>query len=105
MSLTGANAHAASTGPWDARAQCEASGDWAADTGNGFHGGLQFTPSTWNAFGGTAYAPSAHRATREQQISVAEQVLRGQGPGAWPASPPATGSPGPSDLRPSSGER
>ncbi|AOW92263.1 hypothetical protein BFN03_04830 [Rhodococcus sp. WMMA185] len=66
---------------WDAVAMCESSGNWAADTGNGFRGGLQFTDSTWAEFGGTG---SAANASREEQIRVAENVLAGQGPGAWP---------------------
>ncbi|WPF67246.1 MULTISPECIES: transglycosylase family protein [unclassified Corynebacterium] len=70
---------------WDSLAQCEAGGDWSINTGNGFSGGLQFTPSTWAGFGGTAYAPEAHMATREQQIAVAEKVQASQGWGAWPA--------------------
>lgn len=69
---------------WDTLAQCESSGNWSANTGNGFYGGLQFTPSTWDAYGGSQYAGSAHNATREQQIAVAEQVLAAQGSGAWP---------------------
>ncbi|MER1994903.1 MAG: transglycosylase family protein [Arthrobacter sp.] len=67
---------------WDALAQCESGGNWGINTGNGFSGGLQFTPSTWAAFGGTG-DPS--NASREQQIAVAERVLAEQGPGAWPA--------------------
>ncbi|NOJ61112.1 transglycosylase family protein [Arthrobacter sp. 260] len=75
-----ANAAPAST--WDALAQCESGGNWGINTGNGFSGGLQFTPSTWAAFGGQG-APQ--NASREQQIAVAENVLQGQGWGAWPA--------------------
>lgn len=67
---------------WDDLAQCESSGNWAINTGNGFSGGLQFTPSTWKAFGGTG---KAHQASREEQIRVAENVLEGQGWKAWPA--------------------
>lgn len=81
----GASAGAANAAPastWDALAQCESGGDWGINTGNGFSGGLQFTPSTWAGFGGTG-APQD--ATREQQIAVAERVLAGQGWGAWPA--------------------
>jgi murein DD-endopeptidase MepM/ murein hydrolase activator NlpD len=69
---------------WDRLAQCESSGNWAVNTGNGFHGGVQFHPSTWNEFGGQQYAPRADLATREQQIAVAEKVLAEQGPNAWP---------------------
>lgn len=78
------SAHAAGAGVWDKVANCESSGDWSVNTGNGFYGGLQFAASTWKAYGGTAYAPRADLATRNQQIAVAEEVLRGQGPGAWP---------------------
>ncbi|MEU3660535.1 transglycosylase family protein [Streptomyces sp. NPDC032940] len=77
-------AQAADVETWDKVAACESSGDWDIDTGNGYHGGLQFTQSTWEAFGGTAYAPRADLATKDQQIAVAEKVLDGQGPGAWP---------------------
>jgi hypothetical protein len=69
---------------WDAVAQCESGGDWSINTGNGYYGGLQFSQSTWEAYGGAAYAPRADLATRSQQIAVAEKVLSGQGPGAWP---------------------
>ncbi|MBB5153828.1 transglycosylase family protein [Saccharopolyspora phatthalungensis] len=78
-------APAANAAPdWDKLAQCESSGNWSINTGNGFSGGLQFTPSTWAAYGGTQYAGSAHQATREQQIAVAEKVLASQGSNAWP---------------------
>jgi LysM repeat protein len=71
----------ASATNWDAIAQCESSGNWNTNTGNGYYGGLQFTQSTWKAYGGTGSAASA---SREQQIAVAERVLQGQGIGAWP---------------------
>jgi murein DD-endopeptidase MepM/ murein hydrolase activator NlpD len=70
---------------WNALAACEASGDWGADTGNGYAGGLQFAPGTWLGYGGGSYARSASAATREQQIAVAEMVLAAQGWRAWPA--------------------
>ena len=70
---------------WDSLAQCESGGDWSINTGTGFYGGLQFTASTWAAYGGTQYAPTANLATREQQIAVASKVQQGQGWGAWPA--------------------
>jgi resuscitation-promoting factor RpfB len=69
---------------WDAVASCESGGDWSIDTGNGFYGGLQFTNSTWLAYGGGAYASQANYASREQQIAVAERVYQSQGSGAWP---------------------
>jgi hypothetical protein len=74
----------ASGGVWDAMAQCEAGGNWAANTGNGYYGGLQFAAGTWRAMGGTAYASTADQATKAQQIEIAERVLASQGWGAWP---------------------
>ncbi|WP_370968980.1 transglycosylase family protein [Amycolatopsis sp. cg9] len=71
----------ASATNWDAIAQCESGGNWSINTGNGYYGGLQFTQSTWKAYGGTG---NAQNASREQQIAVAERVLQGQGIGAWP---------------------
>ncbi|MFG2845342.1 transglycosylase family protein [Kitasatospora sp. NPDC048296] len=82
--VTATSASAAPVSTWDAVAQCESGGNWAINTGNGFYGGLQFTSSTWAAYGGTAYAAQANQATKAQQISVAEKVLASQGPGAWP---------------------
>ena len=70
---------------WDSLAQCESGGNWSINNGNGYHGGLQFHPQTWNSYGGQQYAPYAYQATREQQIAVAEKVQAGQGWGAWPA--------------------
>ncbi|KIF74785.1 transglycosylase [Streptomyces sp. 150FB] len=83
--LSATSASAASSSEWDQVAQCESGGNWQIDTGNGFYGGLQFTNSTWAAYGGTAYAPQANQASKSQQISVAEKVLAGQGKGAWPS--------------------
>jgi hypothetical protein len=69
---------------WDRLARCESSGNWAIDTGNGYFGGLQFDAATWRAYGGTEFAPAAHRATREQQIAVASRVRDDRGGyGSW----------------------
>jgi len=70
---------------WDALSSCESGGNWSANTGNGYQGGLQFLPQTWRTHGGAAFAPSADLATRAQQIAVAQQVLASQGWAAWPA--------------------
>ncbi|MGQ4490057.1 transglycosylase family protein [Streptomyces sp. 372A] len=82
--LTAASAGAASTDVWEKVAACESTGNWHINSGNGYFGGLQFTRSTWAAYGGTVYAARADLATRDQQIAIAEKVLEGQGPGAWP---------------------
>jgi LysM repeat protein len=72
-------AHA--SGVWDRLAACESGGNWSINTGNGFYGGLQFTMSTWQAFGGSG---SPQYASKSEQIRVAQRVLATQGPGAWP---------------------
>ncbi len=82
---------------WDALARCESGGDWTIDTGNGFSGGLQFTPSTWRAFGGSG---NAEDASRSEQIAVAERVKAAQGMNAWPTCSRRTGQ---TDDSPNSG--
>ncbi|HSA49927.1 MAG TPA: transglycosylase family protein [Yinghuangia sp.] len=82
--LGATSASAASVSTWDRVAQCESTNNWSINSGNGFYGGLQFTNSTWQEFGGTQYAPRADLATKDQQIAIAEKVLAVQGPGAWP---------------------
>ncbi len=70
---------------WDRLAQCESGGRWHINTGNGYYGGVQISPSTWRAFGGARYAGLPHKATKKEQIKVAERIKRGQGWGAWPS--------------------
>ncbi|MBW5485764.1 transglycosylase family protein [Streptomyces bambusae] len=82
--ITATSASAATASQWDAVAQCESGGNWSINTGNGYYGGLQFSSSTWAAYGGRSYAPQANQATKGQQIAIAEKVLKGQGKGAWP---------------------
>ncbi|GAA2747932.1 resuscitation-promoting factor protein RpfA [Terrabacter aerolatus] len=79
---TAGSAKAASV--WDSVAACESGGNWQINTGNGYYGGLQFSSSTWRAFGGGAYASRADLATKGEQIAIAQRVLASQGPGAWP---------------------
>ncbi len=76
---------------WDRVAHCESTNNWNIDTGNGFYGGLQFSSSTWAAYGGHKYAHQADNATRMEQIEVARRVLSAQGPGAWPVCGPNAG--------------
>ncbi|MFV0129534.1 transglycosylase family protein [Streptomyces sp. HMX112] len=78
------SASAATAAEWDQVAQCESGGNWSINTGNGYYGGLQFSASTWAAYGGSAYASTADQASKSQQIQVAEKVLASQGKGAWP---------------------
>lgn len=82
--VAGGSANAWDVTVWDRVAACESSGNWAINTGNGYYGGVQFSSSTWRAFGGLAYAEQAHLATKAEQIAVARRTLYAQGPGAWP---------------------
>ncbi|MBG0854721.1 LysM peptidoglycan-binding domain-containing protein [Streptomyces spinoverrucosus] len=82
--MAAGGASAATASEWDAVAQCESGGNWSINTGNGYYGGLQFSASTWAAYGGTQFAATADQASKEQQIQIAEKVLAGQGKGAWP---------------------
>jgi nucleoid-associated protein YgaU len=74
----------ASDHDWSGVANCESSGNWSVNTGNGYYGGLQFSSSTWLSNGGGEFAPRADLAAPAQQIAVAERVLQSQGVGAWP---------------------
>jgi resuscitation-promoting factor RpfB len=79
---------------WDRLAQCEAGGNWAINTGNGYYGGLQFNKSTWLSNGGGQYAEYAHQATREQQIAIATKVRDARGGySAWPGCAKKLGLP------------
>ena len=74
-------AQAGSGGRWARLAKCESSGKWSINSGNGYYGGLQFSRSTWKAHGGRGLP---HRASRSEQIKVAQRVLHTQGWKAWP---------------------
>ncbi|MEU3462369.1 transglycosylase family protein [Streptomyces sp. NPDC006733] len=80
----GGQAAAADSGVWDRIAKCESGGNWHINTGNGYYGGLQFAAGTWRSYGGTQYAATADKASREQQIAIATKVQRASGWGAWP---------------------
>jgi resuscitation-promoting factor RpfA len=84
MAAPAASSSPQSNATWDRLAKCESTSNWDADTGNGFKGGLQFTPSTWKRFGGKQYASTPDQASREEQIAVAKKVQAEQGWKAWP---------------------
>ncbi|HEY5820979.1 MAG TPA: ubiquitin-like domain-containing protein [Propionibacteriaceae bacterium] len=73
---------AGGSGVWDKIAKCESGGNWSINTGNGYYGGLQFSLSTWKAYGGSG---KPHNASKAQQIAIAKKVQKAQGWGAWPA--------------------
>lgn len=82
LTALSAPATAAPASSWDSLAQCESGGNWSINTGNGYYGGLQFSPSSWSAAGGSGMP---HQASKAEQIRVAENLLSMQGWGAWPA--------------------
>jgi hypothetical protein len=74
--------YAGGSSAWDRIAACESRGNWAANTGNGYYGGLQFNLGTWQSYGGSG-RPDQN--SREAQIAVAERVRAAEGGyGAWP---------------------
>ena len=89
FALASGTAAAESTVNWDAIANCESGGNWAINSGNGYYGGLQFSEATWKTNGGTGMP---NHASREEQIRIAENVLRTQGIGAWPDCGKASGT-------------
>ena len=95
IALGATPAQAAPASVWDRVAQCESSGNWHIDTGNGYYGGLQFSLATWHGYGG---AGNPANASRSEQIRIAEKVLAGQGWGAWPVCSVKAGATGYSKL-------
>ncbi|OAR27636.1 transglycosylase [Streptomyces sp. ERV7] len=84
LAVSAGPAGAADGAVWDRIARCESGGNWHINTGNGYYGGLQFSAGSWRAYGGGAYASTADRAGRAQQIAVATRLQHAQGWGAWP---------------------
>ncbi|MFF3653764.1 LysM peptidoglycan-binding domain-containing protein [Streptomyces olivochromogenes] len=90
--LLGATSASAADGTtWDRVAECESAGQWSADSGNGYYGGLQISQADWEKYGGLAYASSADEASRSQQIAIAEKLLDDRGLSAWPTCGPLSG--------------
>ncbi|GAX53909.1 transglycosylase family protein [Streptomyces olivochromogenes] len=90
--LLGATSASAADGTtWDRVAECESAGQWSADSGNGYYGGLQISQADWEKYGGLAYASSADEASRSQQIAIAEKLLDDRGLAAWPTCGPLSG--------------
>lgn len=79
---TSTSSEAPSSSVWTQLAACESGGNWAANTGNGYYGGLQFSLSSWQAVGGTGYP---HEASAATQIAMGQRLQAAQGWGAWPS--------------------
>lgn len=80
---SGAGLNLANEAMWDRIAQCESSGNWSINTGNGYYGGLQFDYNTWLSVNGDDFAPRADLATRAQQITVANRLYAQRGLQPW----------------------
>ena len=74
--------HGPYSSAWDKLAQCESSGNWSINTGNGYYGGLQFSKSSWEWVGGSGLP---HQASKQEQITRAYELWKHQGWGAWPS--------------------
>ena len=68
-------------GPWLALRMCESGGNYAADTGNGYYGAYQFSPSTWWWMGYSGMPDNAPPAVQDQ---AAERLMQRVGWSAWP---------------------
>ena len=82
-STSGTGLNLARSDMWDRVAQCESGGNWSINTGNGYYGGLQFSFSTWLAYGGDDFAQRADLASRAEQITVANRVYADNGLSQW----------------------
>lgn len=80
---SGAGLNLARAAMWDRIARCESGGNWQINTGNGYYGGLQFALASWRANGGTDFAAYPHKATRAQQITVANRYYAKAGLAPW----------------------
>ena len=66
---------------WAKVADCESSGNWAINTGNGYYGGLQFSMGTWRAYGGEGRPQDQ---PNWYQAEVADRVRTQSGLHHWP---------------------
>ena len=80
---SGAGINLSNAAMWDRIAQCESSGNWSINTGNGYYGGLQFDLRTWLGAGGGDFASRPDLASREEQITVANRVYADRGLSPW----------------------
>ncbi len=72
---------------WNKIARCESGGRWHINTGNGYYGGLQFNRATWRSAGGGRFASYPHRATKREQIHVANRLYAKRGFSPWSCRP------------------
>jgi resuscitation-promoting factor RpfB len=68
---------------WNRIARCESGGRWHINTGNGYYGGLQFNLATWRANGGRDFAARPHKASKGEQVTVANRLYAQRGTRPW----------------------
>ena len=73
----------ADTSVWDKVAYCESTNNWSINTGNGYYGGLQFNLATWRSVGGRDFASHPHKASKAEQITVANRLYAKRGTRPW----------------------
>jgi hypothetical protein len=84
VSNTGGNAG----GEWLQLRECESGNNYRADTGNGFYGAYQFSPSTWSNLG---YPGRPDQESPAMQDQAAQRLQARSGWGQWPACSAALG--------------
>ena len=68
-------------GVWAQLRQCESSGNYQENTGNGFYGAYQFTQGSWEAVGGTGNPAAASPAEQDKRAAM---LMARSGAGNWP---------------------
>ena len=68
---------------WNKIAKCESGGRWHINTHNGYYGGLQFNLGTWRSVKGQQFAKYPHKATKAEQITVANRLYAKRGFKPW----------------------
>ncbi|GAA3552177.1 hypothetical protein GCM10022197_03940 [Microlunatus spumicola] len=72
---------------WNKIAKCESGGRWSINTHNGYYGGLQFSLSTWRSAGGNRFAKYPNKASKREQIHVANRLYKKRGFSPWSCKP------------------
>ena len=68
---------------WNRIARCESGGRWHINTRNGYYGGLQFSLATWRSVRGRDFASYPHKASKAEQVTVANRLYAKRGTRPW----------------------
>ena len=86
-STGGGGINLANEAMWDKIAWCESGQRWNLNLGSGYYGGLQFNLDAWRIAGGLAFAARPDLASREQQITAANNLYAKMGLTPWTCKP------------------